>query len=83
MHGESPPPPRSRQPHCAARASLPCVQVAGLWILQAGAVGVGLVLVLLHIFHVRFTRPVLGQTLTKARCVVSGAPSGKPMAPAA
>ncbi|PSC71582.1 glutamate receptor [Micractinium conductrix] len=57
--------------------------VAGLWILQAGAVGVGLVLVLLHIFHVRFTRPVLGQTLTKARCVVSGAPSGKPMAPAA
>jgi hypothetical protein len=39
--------------------------VAGLWILLAGTVGAGLILVVFHILHVRYTRPVLKRSTTR------------------
>lgn len=44
---------------------------AGLWILLAGSVGVGLLIVLLHVLQVKYARPVVKSGMASAKSLMN------------
>lgn len=67
-------------------------QVAGLWVVQAAAVGLGLLVVALHLAHHRWAKPALAksktvksakQLLHNATSKFAGAPAQLASAPSA
>lgn len=63
----------------------PPLQVAGLWVVQAAAVGLGLLIIAMHLIHHRWAKPALAKskTVKSARQLLSSASSKFGAAPAA